>query len=95
MAKQFDSAQGMPAVGVGLPAGEDAQAALLAEVDFKWLMAGQGCWVDSQRLQADADYATDMLQRAHASSCTALRHCATTLQAQMTATAPPTKAPEG
>ena len=95
MAKQqIDSEQGMTADGAGLPAGEDAQAALLAEVDFKWLMAGQGCWVDSVRLQADADYATDMLRRAHASSCTALRHSATALQAQMTASAPRTKAPE-
>ena len=94
MAKQYESAQGMQADGVAIPAGPDAQAALLTEVDFKWLMAGQGCWVDSARLQADASYASDMLKRARASSCTALRDCAVTLQAQMVACAPATKAPD-
>ena len=93
MAKQDGFQQGSPATG-NTAAMPDTQAALLNEVDFKWLMAGQGCWVDSARLQADASYASDMLKRARASSCTALRHCASTLQAQMMASAPPQKAPD-
>lgn len=53
---------------------------LLAEVDFKWLMAGQGCWVDPQRLLADPAYADQCLQDAQKSPCDALRQCAGRLQ---------------
>jgi hypothetical protein len=53
---------------------------LLLEVDFKWLMAGQGCWVDPNRLHADPRYASDCLQAAINSPCDALRRCARFLQ---------------
>jgi len=53
---------------------------LLAEVDFKWLMAGQGCWVDPQRLLSDPAYAHQCLESAKNSPCDALRHCARMLQ---------------
>jgi hypothetical protein len=90
MAKQVEFDQGLPGHDAA-PAGE--RVSLLTEVDFKWLMAGQGCWVDSTRLQADDAYANDILRQARASKCPALRECAASLQAQMAASAPPTKAP--
>ena len=34
----------------------DADTALLNLVSFKWLMAGQGWWVNLSRLQHDASY---------------------------------------
>ncbi len=55
--------------------------ALLAEVDFKWLMAGQGWWVDTARFHADPDYAAQFLRSALASPCAELRECAACLQA--------------
>lgn len=60
---------------------------LLAEVDFKWLMAGQGCWVDPQRLLTDPIYANQCLQAALHSPCDALRQCARSLQEALTPTA--------
>ena len=35
----------------------DPQDDMLNEVGFKWLMAGQGYWVDTTRLRCDSDYA--------------------------------------
>lgn len=37
---------------------------LLNLVDFKWLMAGMGWWVNLSRLQGDKDYLDECLQRA-------------------------------
>jgi hypothetical protein len=67
-------------------AGNDARSALLAEVDFKWLMAGEGLWVDMTRFQQDCSYATRFLRRAQASPCAALRDCARRLQARFEST---------
>ena len=53
---------------------------LLLEVDFKWLMAGQGCWIDPERLRADPLYARNCLRTASHSPCAALRACARFLQ---------------
>lgn len=61
--------------GVGMPADD-----LLLEVDFKWLMAGQGCWIDPTRLRADPLYAARCLRTALCSPCEALRGCARFLQ---------------
>jgi len=61
--------------GVGMPAVD-----LLLEVDFKWLMAGQGCWVDPTRLRADPLYAASCLRTALRSPCEALQGCARFLQ---------------
>ena len=49
---------------------------MLIEVDFKWLMAGQGRWVDSVRLYQDPAYAHDCLTSALCSDCEPLRRCA-------------------
>lgn len=37
-------------------AAPSAQTTLLDLVSFKWLMAGQGWWLNLSRLQQDADY---------------------------------------
>ncbi len=55
-------------------------AELLLEVDFKWLMAGQGCWVDPMRLRVDPLYASNCLLAAINSPCEALSWCARVLQ---------------
>ncbi len=57
---------------------------LLLEVDFKWLMAGQGCWIDPDRMHQEPGYARERVQAAIGSPCDALRQCALQLQACMT-----------
>jgi len=52
------------------PEGEDT---FLNLVDFKWLMAGLGWWVDLSRLQRDAAYAGECVQRGLASGSELLR----------------------
>ena len=56
---------------------------LLAEVDFKWLMAGQGWRINPGRFHSDPSYAFRFLRLAMASPSLALRDCAAALQAQM------------
>ena len=47
--------------------------AFLNLVDFKWLMAGVGWWVNLTRLQCDRAYANECLQRALRSDSELLR----------------------
>ena|GEM_PF-1449336 len=61
----------------------DIPDALLAEVDFKWLMAGHGWQIDTARLGRDPEYAARVLQWALDSESPALRECATALHAQI------------
>jgi hypothetical protein len=61
----------------------DACASLLARVDFKWLMAGQGWWIDPDRFQCDPSYAARLLRLALASESLALRESAACVQMQM------------
>ena len=61
----------------------DACACLLAKVDFKWLMAGQGWRVDLHRFQSDPSYAADLLRFALASPSFALRGSAASIQNQI------------
>lgn len=63
--------------------GADAPGALVAEVAFKWLMAGQGWWVDTTRLHGDPSYAARFLRLALESPSFALRDCAASLQSQL------------
>ena len=65
----------------------DESVSLLTEVDFKWLMAGHGWWMDTARFHRDPTYAAGLLGLAMASESFALRDCAATLQAQMGGTA--------
>jgi hypothetical protein len=55
---------------------------LAAEVEFKWLMASQGWWVDAARFESDADYAGELLLLATKSQSFALRECASNLRHQ-------------
>lgn len=63
---------------LGLQDGE-----ILLEVDFKWLMAGQGCLVDPDRLKCDPLYANACLEFALHSDCDSLRDCAICLQVEL------------
>lgn len=51
----------------------DGSERLLNLVDFKWLMAGTGWWVDLSRLQSDQAYIGECLQRALATDSELLR----------------------
>jgi hypothetical protein len=68
---------GTPAARNGSTEGDSRL--LVHLVDFKWLMAGLGWWVDLNRLQHDAVYATECYSRAATSSCAPLRRAAATL----------------
>ena len=67
-------------VAAAAAGGADDGASLLTEVDFKWLMAGQGWWIDTTRFHSDPSYAARYLRLAMASSSFALRQCAARLQ---------------
>ena len=52
---------------------QEANDAFLNLVDFKWLMAGVGWWVNLTRLQLDRAYCDECLQRALESGSELLR----------------------
>lgn len=54
----------------------DERGLLLEEVNFKWLMAGLGWWVDMSRFRVDQSYANHYLNLANASECAELQKCA-------------------
>lgn len=58
---------------------------LLAEVDFKWLMAGQGWWINMTRFHRDLPYASALIRFALASTSFALRESAAFMQPQIDA----------
>ena len=53
--------------------GPEGDGAFLNLVDFKWLMAGVGWWVDLSRLQSEGGYIDECLQRALESDSELLR----------------------
>ena len=61
----------------------DACALLLARVDLKWLMAGQGWWIDPHRFEHEASYADSVLRFALESQSPALRECAVSIQTRL------------
>lgn len=61
----------------------DDRVLLLEEVDFKWLMAGHGWWIDTSRLHCDSGYATELLKLAGTTQSPTLRACAHLLQKQV------------
>lgn len=79
-----------PSLAPVAPAVADHRVALLAEVDFKWLMAGQGWWIDTERLHTDPSYCASVIGLALASPCGALRECAALVQTLAGSTAPRT-----
>lgn len=58
----------------------DERGLLLEEVNFKWLMAGLGWWVDMSRFRVDRVYAAHYLKLASESESAELRNCATLLE---------------
>lgn len=52
----------------------------LQDVDFKWLMAGHGWWIDADRFHSDSSYAAHWLKLAEASDMPVLRESAAQLQ---------------
>lgn len=58
----------------------DERVLLLEEVNFKWLLAGMGLWIDMVRFHDDPVYAARFLALAEASDSPALRKCAASLQ---------------
>jgi hypothetical protein len=62
---------------------ESQRDELLAEVDLKWLLAGQGRWVDCAQMHSNATYARQILQEAVASPVLPLHDCGVDLQKQM------------
>ena len=68
-----------------LTATTDERVLLLEEVDFKWLMAGQGWWIDTARLHNDPAYAARWLELVESTGLPALKNCATQLRAQVSA----------
>lgn len=63
--------------------GTDERLVLLEEVDFKWLMAGQGWWIDTGRLHTDTGCASHLLQLVAQTPSAELRTCAAHLQARL------------
>ena len=60
----------------------DERRLLLEEVNFKWLMAGLGWWVDMSLFHSDMSYAAHYLRLAGESKSVELRHCAGVLKTQ-------------
>jgi hypothetical protein len=58
----------------------DERAVLLEEVNFKWLMAGLGWWVNMSLFNSDTAYASRYLKLAKASESIELRNCAAILE---------------
>ncbi len=54
----------------------------LQDVDFKWLMAGHGWWIDTDRFHKDSSYAAHLLKLASESDTLVLRESAASLQPQ-------------
>jgi hypothetical protein len=58
----------------------DADALLLLNVDFKWLMSGHGWWIDIPRIHQDPSYAAHCIDYAMTSTSIALLNCAAKLR---------------
>ena len=56
---------------------------VLAEVSFKWLMAGHGWQIDTARFYSDPEYAAGFIERARTSNSATLRECADRVEAEM------------
>ncbi len=67
---EYDTPTGLPLVGI---------------VELKWLAAGVGLPVHIERMQHDADYAVDVLDRAAHAGMGSLARLAERLRAQLTA----------
>lgn len=79
--RQSRAEQGLPVADVA--GSSDSRVSLLAEVDFKWLMAGHGWWIDPARFHCDPSYAAGLIGFALASQSFALRASAALMQTQV------------
>jgi hypothetical protein len=61
----------------------DERLVLLDEVNFKWLLAGLGLWIDMARFRTEPAYAAHFLALAQASESHALQNCASALKNQI------------
>lgn len=62
----------------------DFDSSVLVEIiELKWLLAGEGFRLHVERLQADPDYAREVLRHAELSSNDALRETAATVRARL------------
>ena len=82
-APQVGHDDGLGDGGAALGPTVDMRAALIAEVDFKWLMAGHGWDIDMARLGVDPAYAAKLVDWAMRSDSPALRESAAKLLAQV------------
>jgi hypothetical protein len=64
----------------------DERLVLLDEINFKWLMAGLGLWIDMVRFHSETSYANHFLTLAEVSDSPALRQSAAALRNQGTQT---------
>lgn len=67
------SGEGMEQVNTTHTKALERDDVFLNMVDFKWLMAGVGWWVNLSRLQSDSTYIDECLQRALRSGSELLR----------------------
>ena len=58
----------------------DERRLLLEEVNFKWLMAGRGWWVNLSLFHTDRSYAAHYLRLAGESESVELKKCAAMLE---------------
>ncbi len=56
---------------------------LVEIIELKWLLAGEGVYIHVERLMSDADYASQALARAAASTSPTLRAVAARLQGRL------------
>lgn len=64
----------------------DDRHVLLDEVNFKWLLASLGLWIDMVRFHSEKSYANHLLTLAEVSDSQALRDSAAALRSQSTQT---------
>lgn len=64
----------------------DDRHVLLDEVNFKWLLAGLGLWIDMVRFRSEKSYANHFLTMAEVSDSPALRQSAAALRSRSTQT---------
>ena len=64
-------------------AAESDSTVLVAIIELKWLLAGEGFRLHVERLQSDRDYALQALSRAEASANPALRSAAAAVRVRL------------
>jgi len=71
-----------PTLANGVDSRNDDRHVLLDEVNFKWLLAGLGLWIDMVRFHTETNYTNHFLRLAEVSDSPALRDSAAALRSQ-------------